>query len=89
MYRWLKAVKDYSLTKMLSYRSRLGEAFWIQVAGLPALYCQVLASLKREYGFEAYQVARSYYESILVRLDSLEDCRFKMRVYYRLESLWP
>ena len=59
-----------------------------QVAGLPALYCQVLASMGLlNMDLEAYQAARSYYETILVRLDSLEDCRFKMRVYYRLAEI--
>ena len=87
-YQWLQAVNDYSLSQDVeSYRSRL-EKLLDQVAGLPALYCQVLASMGLlNMDLEAYQAARSYYETILVRLDSLEDCRFKMRVYYRLAEI--
>lgn len=87
-YQWLQAVNDYSLSQDVeSYRSRLMKLL-DQVAGLPALYCQVLASIGLlNMDLEAYQVARSYYETILVRLDSLEDCRFKMRVYYRLAEI--
>ena len=87
-YQWLQAVNDYSLSQDVeSYRSRLMKLL-DQVAGLPALYCQVLASMGLlNMDLEAYQAARSYYETILVRLDSLEDCRFKMRVYYRLAEI--
>ena len=44
-YQWLQAVNDYSLSQDVeSYRSSL-EKLLDQVAGLPALYCLVLASV--------------------------------------------
>ena len=85
-YQWLQAVNDYSLSQDVeSYRSRL-EKLLDQVAGLPALYCQVLASMGLlNMDLEAYQVARSYNETKLVRLDIYEQSLLKITGFCRLE----